>query len=81
MKISTLSLAGSLASFFLLIGLLLGLNITIIYPIWIAASAIILVLSLIVWYKEGRSFKPFVPLTLVLIGALAIVGLWLYFRL
>ena len=70
MKISTLSLAGSLASFFLLIGLLLGLNITIIYPIWIAASAIILVLSLIVWYKEGRSFKPFVPLTLVLIGAL-----------
>jgi multidrug transporter EmrE-like cation transporter len=80
MKINTLNLARTLVMFFPLIGLLLGLNFSVIYPVWIAASAILLVLTLIVWYKEGRSFKPFVPMTLVLIGALAIVGLWLYFQ-
>jgi|GEM_PF-4148112 len=78
MKSNTLSLARSLVMFLPLIGLLLGLSISVIYPIWIPATTLVVILTLIAWYKEGRSFTPFVPLTLVIIGALAIVGIWLY---
>ena len=78
MKSSALNLAGSLVMFLPLIGLLLGLDISVIFPIWIAAATLIVVLTLFVWHKQGRSFKPFVPFSLVVIGALAIAGLWVY---
>lgn len=78
MKITLLSLARSLVMVLPVIGLLLGLNIGVIYPIWIGAATLIVVFTLIVWYKEGRSFKPLVPLSLIVIGALAIASLWVY---
>ena len=78
MKSNALSLAHSLVMVFPLIGILLGLDISVIYPIWIAAATLLVILTLIVWYKEGRSFKPFVPLSLAVIGALAIAGVWVY---
>ena len=78
MKTNLLSFAHILVTFFLLISMLLGVSFTVIYPIWIVTSAIVAVLTLISWYKEDRSFKPFVPLTIALIGALAIAGFWSY---
>jgi multidrug transporter EmrE-like cation transporter len=78
MKRNALSLAHSLVMVFPLLGILLGLNIGVIFPIWIAATTLLVMLTLIVWYKEGRSFKPFVPLFLAIIGALAIAGVWVY---
>ena len=78
MKTNSLSIVQVLVSVFLLVGLLLGLSISVIYPVWIAASAIIVVLTLLSWYKQGRSFEPLVPLTIVFIVAVAVVIVWLY---
>jgi hypothetical protein len=78
MKRSFVDLASALTMLVPAVGLLLGLDIGLIYPIWIAGAGIIVVLSLAVWYRRGYSFKPFVPLTFVVIGALVLVGVWLY---
>ena len=78
MKINPLSLARILVILLPLLGTLLGLSIRLWYPLWLAALAGSVALTLIVWYKQGHSFKPLVPLTLVIIGALVVVALWVY---
>jgi hypothetical protein len=80
MKFKPLGLVYSFAVLILLLGMLFGLSISIVFPLLIVATALEVVLTFIVWYKEGRSFKPLGPLSLGLIGALAIVAVWVYFQ-
>jgi hypothetical protein len=62
------------------LGSLLGISIRIIYPLWIGTVALLVVITFIAWHKEGRSFKPLVPMAIALTGALLLIAVWLAFQ-
>jgi hypothetical protein len=80
MKFSRLELARILVILFPAVGLLLGISYLTIYPLWIALTALVVVITLIVWHKEGRSFKPLVPMVIVLLGAIILITVWSAFQ-
>jgi hypothetical protein len=58
------------------LGLFLGISSRIIYPLWILLAALLVVITFIAWHREGRSFKPLVPMAIALTGALLLIAVW-----